>query len=277
MKKNKNIVRKRVEIRAAKGAEELISPEAYEETGLWIEEKGDEVLIRCCPDDAEAFLRLVRRCGIEVKEASVSEEPVVDYAELTKKYFRPVRIDGIVIRAPWNKATRSGTEIIVEPGMAFGTGRHESTRLMLKLMGDLDFKGKKVVDVGCGSAVLSIYASLCGAKSVLGVDNDADTIDSAQKNVELNGLSNVHLTCSDLINIKDKFDIVLANIDIRTFKATAGHVMDLAGEKGRLIVSGILGRDKKALLALFKPLELVRMDQKNAWRGFIFQKSRQRS
>ena len=124
---------------------------------------------------------MLRTLKIATKDVLVTDEPEQDYAELTKKYFRPIQIEGLTILAPWNKTKRKGPRILIEPGMAFGTGRHESTRLMIKLMGSIDFKGKKVLDIGCGSAILSLYAALLGAKKVLAVDNDEDTVLSARK------------------------------------------------------------------------------------------------
>ena len=90
--------------------------------------------------------------------------------------------------------------------------------------------------------------------------------------VEQGEINYDNLTCSDLQQVRGVYDIVLANIDIRTFKATSAHVMTLVKEGGYLVVSGILGRDRKELLSLFSSFSLIRMEQKNAWRGFVLQK-----
>jgi ribosomal protein L11 methyltransferase len=216
---------------------------------------------------------MLRTLKIATKDVLVTDEPEQDYAELTKKYFRPIQIEGLTILAPWNKTKRKGPRILIEPGMAFGTGRHESTRLMIKLMGSIDFKGKEVLDIGCGSAILSLYAGLLGAKKVLAVDNDEDTVVSARKNIALNNTSAIEIVHSDLQQIKGAYDIVLANIDIRTFRATSTHIRILLRKGGHLVISGILGRDKKELLSLFNSLSCLRVEQKNSWRGFVFQKN----
>ncbi|MBA4390625.1 MAG: hypothetical protein C0399_06790 [Syntrophus sp. (in: bacteria)] len=267
--------KKRVDIVVEKGAEELFPEVLYKALspgGIWIEEKGNDAVIKCYPDNVDAFLHILQTSKMETKDTLVVDEPEQDYAEMTKKYFRPIQVEGITILAPWNKTKRKGIRILIEPGMAFGTGRHESTRIMVKLMGGMDMKDKSILDIGCGSAILSLYATVLGAQKVVAVDNDEDTVLSAHKNIDLNNVSNIALTCSDLQQVRGAYDIVLANIDIRTFKATSAHVMTLVKESGYLVVSGILGRDRKELLSLFNSFSLIRMEQKNAWRGFVLQK-----
>jgi ribosomal protein L11 methyltransferase len=268
--------RTRVDITVKKGAQELFPESFYEElpaSGIWIEEKGESAVIKCYPKNVKTFLKTLRSLKIATKDVLVTDEPEQDFAEMTKKYFRPIQIEGLTILAPWNKTKRKGPRILIEPGMAFGTGRHESTRIMIKLMNNIDLKGKKVLDIGCGSAILSLYAALLGAKKVLAVDNHEDTVLSARKNIELNNTANVEIVCGDLREIKGTYDIVLANIDIRTFRATSRHILTLLRKGGHLVISGILGRDKKELLSLFGSLSCIRVEQKNAWRGFVFQKN----
>jgi ribosomal protein L11 methyltransferase len=272
----KKASRTRVDITVKNGAQELFPEYFYEElpaSGIWIEEKGETSVIKCYPENVNAFLKMLRTLKIPTKDVLVTDEPEQDYAELTKKYFRPIQIEGLTILAPWNKTTRKGARILIEPGMAFGTGRHESTRIMIKLMNNIDMKGKKVLDIGCGSAILSLYSALLGAKKVLAVDNDEDTVLSARKNIELNNTSAIEIVCSDLQQVKGAYDIVLANIDVRTFRATSTHILTLLRKGGCLVVSGILGRDSKELLSIFNSLSCLRVEQKKSWRGFIFQKN----
>jgi ribosomal protein L11 methyltransferase len=267
--------RTRVDISVKKGAQELLPEFFYTElpaSGIWIEEEGENAVIKCYPENVNSFLRMLRTLKIATKDILVTDEPEQDYSELTKKYFRPIQIEGLTILAPWNKTKRKGPRILIEPGMAFGTGRHESTRLMIKLLNGIDMKGKRVLDIGCGSAILSLYAALLGAKKILAVDNDEDAVISAQKNIELNKSPAIDIACSDLTQINRTYDVVLANIDIRTFRATSAHIRTLLRKGGYLLVSGILGRDQKELLSLFGSLSCLRMEQKNSWRGFVFQK-----
>lgn len=270
--------RKRVDITVKKGTEELFPDTLYKTlatSGIWLEEKGDDTIVRCYPENVDIFLSALEKTGLDIENTTVVDEPLQDYAALTKKYFRPIEVAGIVILAPWNKTRRKGLRLVIDPGMAFGTGRHESTRIMLKLMGTLDVADKDVIDIGCGSAILSLYASKLGARHVFAVDNDEDTILSAFKNVDLNDVQNVNLVCSDLQNVGGTYDIVLANIDIRTFRSTSTRIAHLVNDGGILVVSGILGGDQKEVSSLFanEGFNLQMTERMNAWRGFVFQKS----
>ena len=156
--------------------------------------------------------------------------------------------------------------------MAFGTGRHESTRIMIKLMADMDFRGKKVLDVGCGSGILALYAHALGAKKVYAVDNDLDAVLNAQKNASLNTADAMRVACANLMDIKGTFDVVLANIDIKTFSEFSERVASLVEKDGFLLVSGVLKKNKDKLLHLFHGWDLIRFNQKNSWCGFLLRK-----
>lgn len=261
----------RVEILVEKGQEELLTDKIYQLSGkgFWLEDQGDLVLLKCYPDEPDAFLKGLSTSGLKISNVNVEKEEPRDYAELTRQYFRPIRIGNLTIRAPWNKKKDSAREIIIEPGMAFGTGRHESTRIMIKLMDEIDFKEKKVIDIGCGSGILALYAHIRGAKKVYAVDNDPDAVSNAQKNVSLNTADAINIACANLQDISGAFDVVLANIDIRTFSSFSGKVESLVKTDGLLLVSGILRKNKADLLRLFHGWELVKFHIQRSWCGFL--------
>jgi ribosomal protein L11 methyltransferase len=264
--------RQRIEVSVKKGSEEVLPEEIYGAClsgGLWIEEEKGKTVIKAYPEDAGAFQDLLRRSGITIKGIRIVQEKEQDYAELTKRYFQPIGIEDITVAAPWNKRRGKKMTIIIEPGMAFGTGRHESTRIMIRLIKDTDISGKDVLDLGCGSAILSFYAALKGAKRITAVDNDEDAIGSAKKNLSLNNIKNIRFTCTGLENVKGRYDVVLANLDMRTFSGHAQHIAKRLKRGGTLIISGILGKDARSALSLFPSLTLLRMEKKNSWRGFI--------
>jgi ribosomal protein L11 methyltransferase len=265
----------RVEILVEKGIEELLPEELYSEflpSGIWIEERPDGVIINAYPADVEGYIDALHTSGINPEEVIVVEEEQKDYAELTKQYFRPIKVDGISILPPWSKRKRNGKYIIIEPGMAFGTGRHESTRTMFKLMKTVHMEGKDVLDLGCGSGILSLYAHLLGAKKIAAIDNHLDTVISAKKNIDLNGAQNIDLACADLQDMKGTYDVILANLDIQTFTLYAEHIKGLLREGGSIIISGILTRNRKDALSLFNPFTLLQAEKKNSWCGFTLQK-----
>ena len=154
-------------------------------------------------------------------------------------------------------------------------GRHESTRIMVKLMDDVDFKGKTVLDIGCGSGILALYAHLRGAGMIYAVDNDQDAILNAKKNVSLNGVGTINLICAHLQDVHEAFDIVLANIDIKTFSEYSEKVASLVGRDGFLFISGILRKNKSQLLCLFQGWSVVQFYQKNSWCGFLLSSKNQ--
>ena len=266
---------KRVDVVVERGAQELLPEEIYtlhSPSGIWVVEDDNETVIRAYPEQVETFVMAMRQSGIRIGDVRVIEEARRDYSEMAKRYFRPVTVEDIVIRAPWNAKRKGVAYITIEPGMAFGTGRHESTRLMIKLMREIEFTGTRVLDIGCGSALLSLYARLKGAKHVYAVDNDLDAVLSAQKNVLLNETSGIEVVCADLMDVSGRYDVVVANLDIRTFAFSSGHIMGLLKKAGTLIVSGIIGREKREALRLFIPWEPVIEVRKNAWRGFVFRR-----
>jgi ribosomal protein L11 methyltransferase len=267
----------RVEILVEKGQEELLTDKIYKLAGegFWLEDQGDLVLLKCYPDEPDAFLKGLSISGLKISNVNVEKEEPRDYAELTRQYFRPIRIGNLIIRATWNKKKDNGREIIIEPGMAFGTGRHESTRIMVKLMDDVDFEGKKVLDIGCGSGILALYAHLLGAGMIYAVDKDLDAVLNAKKNADLNRSDNIGLICIDLRDIRGVFDVVLANIDIKTFSEYSEKVASLVRRDGFLFISGILRKNKDHLLHLFQGWNLVRDYQKNSWCGFLLSRQNQ--
>jgi len=260
-----------VEILVEKGQEELLPDDLRKLAGkgLWLEDQGHHVLLKCYPHEPDAFLHYLPLSGIKIINITTEKEESRDYSELTRQYFRPIRIGDLTIRAPWNKKKGNGREIIIEPGMAFGTGRHESTRIMIKLLEDVDFKGKTVLDIGCGSGILALYANLLGAEKIYAVDNDPDAVLNAKKNVSLNMANNIILACANLQDIQGAFDVVLANIDMKTFSEHSEKVASLVEKDGLLLISGILRKNKNQLLGLFQGWNVIQNYRKNSWYGFL--------
>jgi ribosomal protein L11 methyltransferase len=115
-----------------------------------------------------------------------------------------------------------------------------------------------------------LYARLLGARKVIAVDNDIDTILSVKKNLSFNQAHDIELACTDLQNIRGIYDIVLANLDITTFSNYSEKISSLVAKDGHLIISGILGRDKKRVIPLFHPFVPVQITHNNSWQGIVF-------
>ena len=163
-----------------------------------------------------------------------------------KKHFEPFRIAGpIVVCPPWREYRRSGDErvIVLEPGRAFGTGLHETTSLVAQALVDHAalVRGAEVLDVGCGSGVLSLVALTLGAKSARGVDTDPDAVLVTRENAERNGLGHA-LTAE--VGTADprggRYSVVVANIESQPLVELAPALTSCVAEGGILILSGIL-------------------------------------
>jgi len=168
-----------------------------------------------------------------------------------EKKFDPVNIDErVLIRAPFHDSSHDlAYTLIIEPKMSFGTGHHHTTKLMIREMGDHNFKGKTILDMGCGTGVLGIYACKLGAARVLGVDNDQWAYENALENVRRNTVETMDVRLGDVgVLQKEKFDIILANITrntlVRDMQVYTEHLLN----KGLMLLSGILAEDVQYVL-----------------------------
>lgn len=161
---------------------------------------------------------------------------MIDWKEIWKTHSPYYRDGNFILELP------NGEEVLFEPGPAFGDGSHPTTNLVLEQLPSL-VEGKTIVDVGSGSGVLSLAASKLGAKEVFALEIDGPSIETMKKNIDLNGVSNIH------INKKpQKFDIVLINMISSEQKiALASHPYLLEGG-AMFVISGILESEKKEAL-----------------------------
>lgn len=212
------------------------------------------------PAEALAFLgERLTAVGIpyEVTATEVREE---DWANNWKKYFKPLPIGNKLLICPsWEQAgdAARGREVLrIDPGMAFGTGGHDTTRLVLEVLENTLKAGDTLLDVGCGSGILSIAACLLGADSVCGVDIDPLAVRTAIENGEENGLTAPRYTVlhGDLVDkVQGEYDVIVANIVADAIIALSPAVRPFLKEGGAYIVSGIIDtREKDVLPALEK-------------------------
>ena len=141
---------------------------------------------------------------------AVATELSGDWEERWKEFHRPVRAGGLWIVPPWEAETTEGETITIDPGRAFGTGAHPTTRLCLELVSELP--PGPLLDVGCGSGVLSIAAAKLGFAPVVGVDQDSNAIEAAGRNAEANGLELDFRRADATVDPLPPSDLVIANI-----------------------------------------------------------------
>lgn len=210
------------------------------------------------PAEAVAFLgERLTAAGIayEVTATEVREE---DWANNWKKYFKPLRIGKKLLVCPtWEDAgdLADGRQVLrIDPGMAFGTGGHDTTRLVLEVLENTLQEGDTLLDVGCGSGILSIAACLLGADSAFGVDIDPLAVRTAVENGEENGLTAPKYTVvhGDLVDkVAGEYDVVVANIVADAIIMLSPAVRPFLKAGGTYIVSGIIDtREKDVIPAL---------------------------
>lgn len=167
-----------------------------------------------------------------------------EWKDKYKEHFKSLRLtDDIIVVPSWEEKPDGDDKVIdLDPGMAFGTGAHQTTSMCAKLLEKYGCEGKKVLDVGTGSGILSIAAALMGSTDILGVDIDDTAVEVAKENVEKNGLSDViRIEKGDLTKGIDYIgDIVVANIIAELVIELAGSVKDHLVPGGYFISSGIL-------------------------------------
>lgn len=211
--------------------------------------------------------------SLEVTTRAVDDE---DWVNEWRKYYKPIHTGRIVVVPNWIKyePKESETPIFIDSGMAFGTGEHETTRLCLELLSELDASGKDVLDIGTGSGILGIAAAALGAKSVFMSDLDIVAVESAKKNLSLNTVhSDVTIRQCDLLSEADiSGDIILANITADILIRLSKEIKEHMRPSGYLIISGIIHMRaddvRNAFLDAGLTLDTERVD--GEWRAMRF-------
>lgn len=200
-----------------------------------------------------------------------------DWAESWKQYYKPVPLGRVTIVPAWEKYEAKDGEIVVrmDPGMAFGTGTHETTRLVIRLMQDELRGGERVLDVGTGSGILSICASKMGAKWCNAYDIDPVAVKVARDNVESDGCENITVGVSDLLHGVDlsggKYDFCVANIVADIIIRMLPDIKDYLLPGSPLILSGIIGEraDEVRAAALAEGFVVEKEITENDWVGML--------
>ncbi len=211
-----------------------------------------------------------------VELSNVNQE---DWESAWKQYFKPVHVtDRIVVKPEWEEYSPQEGEIVIEidPGMAFGTGTHETTSMCINQIEKNLKAGDRVIDIGSGSGILSMAAVLLGAEKATGVDLDPVAVRVALENVELNNLQDkieiLHGNLTDVI--REKADIVVANIMADIILILLEDVREFIKDDGLFISSGIIQEKRAAVEArlLEKNFSIVEVETKGEWCAITAQK-----
>lgn len=199
-----------------------------------------------------------------------------DWAESWKQFYKPTRIGrSFLIKPNWEDYEAKEGDLLIEmdPGMAFGTGTHETTRLCIEALESFMEEGQKVYDIGCGSGILSIAAARLGASQVVGVDLDPTAVRVSEENIRLNQVEGrVDIRLGNLLEVvEDKADLIVANILAEIVAGMAKDIGDYLKEDGIFIASGII-LDKVDLVekALVENgFEILEVNRLNEWASII--------
>lgn len=198
---------------------------------------------------------------------TVEEMPDKNWNEEWEKGHQAVLVEynggSIWVRAPFHPHRDDVSyELIIEPKMSFGTAHHPTTYMMLSYVAELDMVGKRVLDMGCGTAVLGILAKMRGASYVEGVDIDEWAFNNARENAATNNVE-ITLKLGDATSLQGHFDIIIANINRNILLADMERYAAVLNNGGTLLLSGFYEADEAALLTRAAELGLTLKSKKN--------------
>lgn len=186
-----------------------------------------------------------------------------------EKNFNPIQVDDLVsIRAPFHENPNLKYDIVIEPKMSFGTGHHETTHMMVQQLLDLGLTNKKVLDMGCGTGILAIFAEMKGAKSIDAIDIDNWCYQNSIENVERNNCSSIKVYEGDAALLANKnYDLIIANINRNILLNDMQFYMDCLNENGIILFSGFYSEDIPIIDAEVAKygLKLEKTIERNNW------------
>jgi len=243
-----------------------------------IEQTSEGLIIHS--DQSGAILDYIEQISllpfISSDKISLSEVPKENWNKQWESSFQPIRVEQFCgVRASFHKALNDvDHEIIINPELAFGTGHHETTYMMIEQMKDIEFQNKTVFDYGCGTAILAILAERLGAKSVYGIDIDEQAIKCAHECLALNDAQKISLETGTIDVVQGSYDIVLANINRGVLMNTAEQLHHLTAPDGLILLSGILQEDIELVLAKYveSGFSVIRNLEKGEWCSVLMSK-----
>lgn len=201
--------------------------------------------------------------------------PNINWNEEWEKNFSPINVaDKVLIRAEFHESKPELHEIIIQPKMSFGTGHHPTTHLMIQQMLDMDFSGKTILDMGCGTSVLAIFAKQKGAEKVVAIDIDEWSVENSNENASRNCVV-LEISQGTAENLgSENFDIILANINRNILISDIPTYVSVLNKGGKLLLSGLCFFDVEDILEVCteQNLKLIHKQQREEWMSLLLEK-----
>ena len=233
----------------------------------------------------ENYLTSLAQIFPDLEKPSLKTETVndPDWAQQWKKYFKPIRVScNIIIKPTWERYSPSSRDIVIEidPGMAFGTGQHASTRMCLEalegiILKERSVKNWKVLDVGCGTGILGITAAKLGAQDVIGVDIDRKAVEIARENAAINNVDeHIKFINRDVKTFTETRNLIIANLTARLLMELREHLKNLLVPGGYIIISGIVEPDRQIIEDQFcaAPFTREKVITEKEWVCYVLKK-----
>jgi len=250
------------------------------EIGFESFEEYDNYLIGYCKlDDYSqiSFSKFIERYNISQAQFLIEKIEAQNWNKLWESNYSPVILkEKVYIRAHFHPPKNYPYEVIITPKMAFGTGHHPTTSMLVEMLLETDLVDKDLLDVGTGTGILSILAEKMGAKKIIGIDIDEWAILNSLENIRLNRCEKIQIMkgCVENFNFNECFDYVIVNINRHTIEGEIEHYFKALKSKGYLLLSGFLEDDSKYLADLLKKhyISFIKSNFKDCWSALIFQK-----
>lgn len=227
----------------------------------------DELLAYATTDNINQnqLQQLFEDYEVKVKDWKIEEQKNQNWNQTWESNFEPVIIgENIYVRALFHpERTDVKHTITIQPKMSFGTGHHSTTKLVLEEMLKFDFTNKDVLDMGCGTAVLAIYAEMKNAKHILAIDNDNWAYENSIENCETNNCKKIIVKLGDekLLNQDEKFNVIISNITKNFNLANLPLYASLLNNNGHILLSGFYETDASDFIQLANQLNLKLINQ----------------
>lgn len=229
----------------------------------------------------ESLMEIFTALPAPVLKTEIISDP--DWGEQWKKYFKPLRVSSnIIIKPTWERYAPSSRDIVIEidPGMAFGTGQHASTRMCIEaieevIMKDRTVKEWKVLDVGCGTGILGITAAKLGADDVVCLDIDKKAVEIARENAAMNHVDDrIHIINKDAMTFTEPRNMIIANLTSKLLLKLRQHLAQLLLAEGYMIISGIIEQDASDIEENFSAGQLItnKIIKEKEWICYILKK-----